>query len=990
MTYRLLVTSAAAVALVPAVAVAQGSPAPAGAAAEETIVVTGSRVARSGLDAPTPRTVVGSELMENLGQSNVAEAIKLIPQNIASSSDTNVGYGTSPNVGSNFVNLRGLNPSAGTRTLTLVNTRRFVPSSDGGAVDLNVIPAAIISRVETVTGGASAAYGSDAVAGVVNVILDRNFTGFKGETSYNQTSRGDGKGWRVSGAWGTRFAQDRGHFAIALEYEQQNGVGNCSEVRSWCAESWDFFTNANTILPDGTLSGYNLPGTPGYGLPNFVVGRDSKQAFNDPNGVTRNRGPALVAARNKRFTDDGTGIVDFEPGDFVPSVGFGARQGGDGVSTYSNSPLRSPVDRYVGYAYGSYEVSPGWQVSGDLSFARRTASAIGSTVGPRSTMFINSTNAFMPDELRALLGGTAFSLGKDMDLQIENRNSVKADVFRTSVGLTGELGGGWVFDAYYQYGQNKRKQTASRSRVNTPMIYAFDAVRDPSSGNIVCAELLKPDPDPRAAGCVPLNIFGKDTMSQAAIDYVYRPIYEDFTFRQHAASASVRGGLFDGRAAGPLGLAAGVDFRSEGGDVWHHDIPDYQDYGLTFGQDYAGSIKVFELFGEANFPVFKDSPLGDGLEVNAAGRWTKNKSHNKVTDERKAIGAFSWKLGLIYEPISAVRFRATRSRDIRVAGFRELFLNEIASEPGTAQGVVDNPAIPGSPAGGDDATAILGGGSFQLGAEKADTTTGGVLFRPDFIPGLQIGVDWFEIKIRDAVTSLSGQRIVDFCEQYNTFCDRITYASQQDITFIDARRVNLGRFIARGLDIEGQYDFPLSTIDAEWNGRLNLRVLGTYQYDFLIQPTPVAPAVNYAGQAADLRDSGDFAASPKWKWNAFLTYSNDPFTATLAMRHIGAGKLDVNKIGPDDPRYSPQLANSISDNTVRSATFFSLGLTYKLRALGRDDGLEIFGVIDNLFDAKPPVAPGGGGNNLGSFYPTNPIYYDTLGSRYKLGLRVKL
>src|SRR3546814_342429 len=176
--------------------------------------------------------------------------------------------------------------------------------------------------------------------------------------------------------------------------------------------------------------------------------------------------------------------------------------------------------------------------------------------------------------------------------------------------MTGELGAGGVLDAYYQYGQDKREQTASRARVNTPMIYAFDAVVDPASGNIVCAETLKANPDPRSNGCVPLNIFGAGNMSQEAIDYVYRPIYEDFTFRQHAASVSVRGSLFDGRTAGPLGLAAGVDFRSEGGDVWHRDIPDYQDYGLTFGQDYAGNIQVFELFGEANFPLFRNSEIG--------------------------------------------------------------------------------------------------------------------------------------------------------------------------------------------------------------------------------------------------------------------------------------------------------------------------------------------------------------------------------------------
>ncbi|PZU61298.1 MAG: TonB-dependent receptor [Sphingobium sp.] len=954
------------------------------------IVVTGSRVARSGLDAPTPRTVVSAELMSNLGQVNVAETIRLIPQNVSTQSDANVGYGTSPNVGSAFVNLRGLNPGAGTRTLTLVNTRRFVPSSDGGAVDLNVIPSAIIERIETVTGGASAAYGSDAVAGVVNVILNRNFTGFKGEVDYGQTARGDGRSWHGSAAWGTRFADDRAHFAVALEYQKQDGIGNCSEVRAWCAEGWDYFNNSSTILPNGALSGYNIPGSPGYGLPNYVIAPNSRQAFNDAHGVVRNRAPAALAARNKRFSDDGTAILDFDPGMFVSSQGFGGRMGGDGESTYANSPIRTPMKRYVGYAYGSFALTPDWELNGEFTYANRSASSVASTVGPRSTMFVKATNAFLPASLKALLNGTSFSLGKDLDGQIENRNEVEANVFRGAFGVTGKLGGSWVFDAYYQYGQNKRKQTASRARVNTPFIYALDAVVDPATGNIVCAELLKANPDPRAQGCAPMNIFGLNNMSQASIDYAYRPIFEDFTFRQHAASASVRGSLFEDRSAGPIGIAAGVDFRSEKGDVWHHDIPDYTDYGLTFGQDFAGSIQVLEGFGEANLPVFKDSMFGDALELNAAGRWTRNRSRDDFTGASKVTQAFSWKLGAIYEPFDLLRFRATRSRDIRVAGFRELFLKEIASEPGTTQGTVDNPNIPGSPAGGDDATPILGGGSFELGAEKADTTTLGVVVTPSFIPGLRIGVDWYEIKIRDAVTALSGQRVVDFCAQYDIFCDRITYgASPQDITFINATRVNLGRFTARGLDLEFEYNLPLRNVVADWPGAINLRVLGNHQYDFLIRATPDVPAINYAGQVGQQRDAGDFTPAPKWMWSGFLTYSTEPFTATLRMSRVGGGKLDIARIGPEDDGYSPYLANSISTNRVKSMTTFSLGLTYRMKAFGKGDGLEIYGVIDNIFDVDPPVAPGGGGSALGSFYPTNPIYHDTFGARYKAGVRVK-
>jgi len=995
-----LLASAAAVAMWPATAGAQETATDADVAAApenervrdtapaSEIVVTGSRVSRSGLDAPTPRTVIGEELVRNLGQSNAAEVLRLIPQNVSNLSDTNVGYSPSANVGATFVNLRGLNPVSGTRTLALVNTRRFVPSSDGGAVDFNLIPSAIISRVETVTGGASAAYGSDAVAGVVNVILDQEFEGLRAEGSYGQTFRGDGQSWFGSLAWGTRFAQDRGHFAIAAEYQDNGGVGNCSEVREWCAESWDIFNNASNVLPDGTLSGYNIPGSPGYGLPRYVVGPNSKQAFNDVHGVVRNLSPAALAARNKRFSADGLSILDFDPGRFVSSGATDARQGGDGESTYSSTPLRSPSERFVTYAYGSFELTPSFKLSTELTYAHRSASSIATALSGRSTFYVKPTNAFLPASLKTLLNGTQFSLGKDLDEQIVNENSVTADVFRGLIAGTLDLGGSWIAEAYYQYGQNKRHQTATRVRVNQPFVYALDAVVDPDTGNIVCAETLKANPDPRSKGCAPMDLFGTGNLTQAAIDYVYRPIFEDFTFRQHAASVNVRGSLWDGRSAGPIGVAAGVDFRAESGDVDHRDIPEYSDYGLTFGLDYAGKIKVLEGFGEVNFPVFRDSMFGNSLEIDIAGRYTQNKSHNVVTGERKTTGATSWKLGLIYSPVDMLRIRASRSRDIRVAGFRELFENQVPAQAGSPQGLVDNHNIPGSPAGGDDPTVTLGGGSFSLAPEKSDTITAGASITP--IPGLRIGADWYEIKVKQAVAALARQQLVDLCQKTDQFCDRITFASPTDITFLDYRLVNLGQFIVRGVDIEAQYDLPLDNISADWNGGLSLRVLGTYQYDMIIQPTTDAAPINYAGQSADGRDTTPFAPAPKWRWNAFLTYDNDAFTATLGARYVGRGKMDATKIGPEDPGYSPSLENSISTNRVASATYITLALNYRIPAFGRRDGIEVFGVIDNLFDKKPSIAPGGGRQATGSTYPTNPAHFDTLGARYKLGIRAKL
>jgi iron complex outermembrane receptor protein len=967
---------------------AQDVPADTGQPAGD-IVVTGSRIARSGFTTPTPVTVMDAELINNLGQVNAGETIRLIPQNTAFQSDASAGITAGGNVGSSFANLRGLNPFFGTRTLTLVNSRRFVPTSDGGAVDLNVIPSAMIQRVETVTGGASAAYGSDAIAGVVNILLDTKFEGIKAQVDYGQTTRADGKTYHGALTYGTSFAGGRGHVVVSGEYQKQDGIGDCADVRLWCQESWDVFTNASTILPGGRISGYNVPGSPGFGRPNFIVGPNSKQAFNEPRGVVRDRAPTAQAARNYRFTDDGTGIVQFDPGEFVSSSQTGSRQGGDGASTFDDSDLQTPVRRYVGYLYGEFEINDSLKVFTELTYANRRAKNTGVTAGPRSTFFVQARNPFVPEALRTLLNGTAFSLGKDLDNQVESVNTAEAEVFRGLLGFSGELGSKWTWNAYYQYGRNKRRQDRTNSRVNTPFQYALDAVRDPGTGSVVCAELLRPSPNPLAQGCVPLNLFGIGNLDPRAVAYAYRPVMEDFRYDQHVLSGSLQGEVYQGWGAGPIAVAAGVDYRAEKGDVYHGDIPNYTDYAFTFGLDYAGEIEVVEGFGEVNVPVFRDFALGKSFELNGAVRYTRNKATDTISLERKTAKATSWKLSGVYDVTDDIRFRASRSRDIRAAGFRELFLKNVATEPGSSQGIIDNPAIPGAPAGGDDWTPILSGGSFALTPEKADTTTAGVVLSPGFLPGLRLSADWYQIKIADAVTTLTGQRIVDFCNQFDLFCERITNASVTDVTFVDARQVNLGRLTVRGLDLEMDYRLALSDVSANWDGRVGLRLLGNHQYDFLIQPNPTVPSRDYAGQSGPVQDAGDFNPAPKWIWTGFLTYDNGPFNVTGSMRYVGEGILNVERIGPEDEGYSPGLQNSISTNRVDSVTYFGLAMTYRI-PLGQDKdrNFEIFGTMDNIFDKKPPVAPGGGGLG-GSNYPTNPVYFDTFGSRFRAGIRVR-
>jgi iron complex outermembrane receptor protein len=968
------------------------------------IFVTGSRLRTDGYDSPVPLTVIDASLMQELGHGNASDAVRLIPQNVATQSDASSGNKIDGNIGAFYANLRGLNPSFGTRTLTLVNGRRFIPTSDGGAVDLNLIPSVMIARIETVTGGASAAYGSDAVAGVVNIVLDDRLTGFRAQADHGRTSRADGQTFHVGAAFGTGFAGGRGRLVLGGEYQDQRGIGHCAPERAWCAESWDVYTNANAIQP-GTLnnaanaSGYNVPGSAGYGQPNFIVGPNSRVAYNTPYGVVRNLVAAAtsttlainppLAAVDKRFTADATGIVDFDPGRYLPKGVSGQRQGGDGVSTYADPLIQTPVERHATYLSASFEASDALTLFTELSYSRRKSRSVSFAAAARSNFAVKATNAFLPASLVTLLDGANFSLGKDVDAEVGNDNIADARIFRGVIGARGALLPGWSWDFYYQYGENRRHSQLTRSRHNQAFIYALDAVRN-AAGQIVCAETLKADPDPVAIGCAPMNLFGLGNLSEAATDYVWRPVDEHFKYRQHALSASVQGALAADRNAGPISVAAGIDYRAEKGEVTHDGI-NANDFAFSFGLDYGGAINVTEGFVETNVPIFRDSSLGKLFELNGALRYTRNVSSDTGpggTGASKSIEATSWKLGSIFDPVDGLRIRATMSRDIRAAGFRELFLKNAPTDPTTVQGRVLNPNIPGLDK--TDATPVFSGGSFALKPERADTITAGLVISPPFIPGLRLSADWYQIRLKDAISSLTAQRIVDLCSGSQILCDRISFAMPQDIVRIDAYQVNSASIDVRGFDFEVFYRLPLDRLSGRVKGNLDLRLLANHQYDLVAQQSLLVPPLDYAGQSGPVIDGGDFNPMPKWMWQGIFAYDNGPFNTTLTVRHVGKAALNREWIGPDDPRYDPTGPDSVNINRVPSATYVGLAMSHAISLGEADRHVEIFGAIDNLFDVKPPVAPGGGANGLLSAYPTSPVFFDTFGMRFRGGIRVRL
>jgi outer membrane receptor protein involved in Fe transport len=976
------------------------------------IIVTGSRVAHSTFDTTSPVTVLDAKVIDDLNLNNVGEVIAQLPSNSNFFAPNNVGLGNF-NVGAQLVNLRGLNPFFGTRTLTLVDTRRVVPTTTGGGVDITLMPSMLVQRTETVTGGASAIYGSDAIAGVVNIILDTKLQGFKGQADFSQTSHGDGDDFHVSGAYGTGFAEDRGHFVVGVEYDKQNAIGICSEVRGWCAKNYNLITNqayqtngdphyiiaGNTYLADTSLTGVLVPCANAVGL--------------------------CAAGTPFQLSQDGNSTLPYDPGQYSYLAGYGAsRVGGDSlaVGPYDTTTLRPSVKRWTALGHLSYDLSDALSGFVEVSYANTNGvnPVANGTIGPYSFELIPGLwtgsriapdNAFLSPAVAAAIGPNGAVFGRNMVNVQTALNQTKNETWRAVGGLSGEIGPKWSWDAYYSHGVNKNEQHLHHNVVGAYLNYALDAVDD-GTGNIVCGVDVPGRINPNtgaaytaadvalanaAGACVPLNLFGVGNADQAAVDYAFRTLDEYNTTKQDVAAVNFRGDLFDGWGAGPIKLAVGGEWRKESVKSTHDlaDAPYYNNFTLSYGLDYGGNVRVMEGYGELNVPVFADSPVGKSFQLDLAARYTDTKNTGTLGANAGATSTrnfWTWRINGVWDVTDWLRFRATRSRDVRAPQFRELY-QTYAARVGGPFGSVTNPwavaynqAHPNAPVATTDAASITTGGNIDLKPEKADTWTIGTVISPQsgFMSGFRFSADWYQIKIKDAIAGPPGGvgagNIATQCfNGVQSYCDLMTASPDNlDIYTITSIAGNLQGFTTRGIDFEAAYTHPVG------NGSISIRALASYLYDQVFFRGFGLPPINYAGQTGPTAAFGSFNTAPHWQGNLIVTGTQGPFTGTVQVRYVGKGRFETltptgaAPLDPSDPNYDPSDINSINDNTVSSATYVNLSASYKII-----EGIELFGSVNNLFNHNPPIAPGGNG------YPTNPVYFDTYGRLWRAGVRVR-
>jgi outer membrane receptor protein involved in Fe transport len=460
----------------------------------ERLVVTGTRIQRSGFTTPTPVTVIGRQTIDDLGLIGAGEILQQLPMNNpeVTATQTSVGslngYVSDANIGAELANLRGLNLAFGTRTLTLVDGHRFVPSTNGGAVDVGLIPANLILRTETVTGGASAAYGSDAVAGVVNIALDHELTGIRGQVDFSETFRGDGEEKHVGLAGGWELFAGRGHAILGAEWTDSGAIGQCTATRDFC-RPWSIFEEENpaeaalgsqynlvsnstaTVTNNGTVIQLAFPG----GAPFFNPFRTPVNAPPPgfmPGLVTYENLPAPFL--NAQFNDAGSALVNWETGGFIDD---GARlmAGGEGLATDDGVLLRVPVERESVYGRFQYELTNNLNAFVEASYGRRDATNSQATlgnswIGSLGGILVKRDNAFLPDSVDTALGAagaSGFYLNKpisSLPAAYHPYSSADNKTYRIVTGLDGDFASGWLaerawaWDVYYTYGKNEQAQ----------------------------------------------------------------------------------------------------------------------------------------------------------------------------------------------------------------------------------------------------------------------------------------------------------------------------------------------------------------------------------------------------------------------------------------------------------------------------------------------------------------------------------------------------
>lgn len=977
----LAVAGCAAHAQSPAVAPSDPSP-----ASVSEVVVTGSRIARRDYVSNSPILSIGQAAIQNTGQITVEKALTELPQFSGAFGQANAGStSTSLNGGQAYGSLRGLGPK---RTLILLDGRRLTPSNPDGSIDLNTIPDALIETVEVITGGASAVYGSDATAGVVNFKLKPRFSGVQMDVQYGQAGAGDGRQYRANATLAGDFADGRGDAVVSLDYSDREATQN---------RNYDFFNRRfNQIglatIPQGnTIFGANQPTTAAVNAV-FV-----KYGVAPLTGTSAGRYSGNIGFNTDQtlFSDIGVPVLNFRDPQTDDAYILGTQVNfGFLVGT-----LTAPLERYSVFGKVRYDVTPHVKIFAEVNYVNYTSSG---TINPTLAsnvygLSIPVTNPYITTDFASILASRPspndpFTFYKTLSILGPRIQDYRYNVYQITGGLSGDVPGkDWTWDMTASYGASDfaNRQTGGASASATARL-----LNSPMGGAEFCAGGFNP--------------FGNITPSASCITYIARTTLNQTLLDQETIEANMQGRLFH-LPAGEVRFAAGADYRRNSFSFTPDrqlSLPDGTSDILGFSvlRATGGAVDTGEVYGELLVPILKNLPLVQEFNVDFAYRYS---------DYNTVGGVSTYKVDFDWEVIRAVRLRGGYNRAARAPSPGELYApvstGSVAIGAATATTTAGDPCdtrssfrrgaaaaqvralclAQGVPAAIIDTYQLstaqvfaLSGGNPSLRQEEADTYSIGGVFQPRFASPLfrklSFSVDYYKIKINQAIGTLSIATAIPFCfnsagnnpsySNTNFYCSLLTRNASNG-AFVNPTQplLNLATFEVGGVDMQLDWSFGLGAVGLRdaW-GRVGLNMVVSHLDSFKLQSLPGAATYDYVGTIGQSIDTVGGATHPDWKAVTSLSYAYGPVSIGLVWRYIDAMK-------------SSTRATSATNTThgVNSYNALDLNARWDL-----DPRLQLRVGLTNLTDRDPP--------QVGDAAPTTDVQdYDFLGRTFFAGLRAK-
>lgn len=940
--------------------------------AGQAIVVTGSRIRRRDLESSSPVTVVSSREFELSGAVNVEQVINTLPQVVPGVT----AFSNNPGAGVATLDLRGIGNQ---RTLVLVNDKRYIFFDPTQTVDLNTIPQFLIESVDVVTGGASAVYGSDAIAGVVNFRLRGDLEGLLVGGQYAITERGDGQRWNINAALGSEIAGGDGHITLYGDYFRRSAIFQSD--RAFSRQVLNENADRTGFVPGGSAT---VPGGR-FVIPGSVV----VPGGNGLSSVTLTRGVGNFASTN--------GALYTEPGRSRPYVAPD-----DAYNFAKDNYLQVPQERWLVGGYGEYRITDAANTYLEVTFANNEVENELAPTPVTGNFAVATNNPFLSAADRAALvqidaneaaidaarvarglaplygdpGFVTMGINRRVnDIQSRNVN-FERNAWRALAGVRGDLTDSLNYDIYYLYSRTRNSQL---QRGNVSRSAFATALRENR-----------------------LNIFGPDTISPALADEIAITAQNTVISELQVAGASLSGELLDlGGGGGPVGFALGAEWRGVASEF----IPDTalssgDVIGFNAGNPTRGSYNVKELFGELLVPVIADRPFIDELSVRGAARYS-DYSLGGVG------GVFTWAAGIEWGPVPDLRFRAQYQKAIRAPNVGELFGGQAQGFPpaidpcsGRSSASSRTEAVralciaTGVPAAlvfqnsvqPNSQIESLAGGNPNLSEERSKTLTVGAVFRPSFLRGLSVTVDYFDIKVDDYIAALGGgtQGILNICyysiqDRNSEYCKAINRdpnTGQIGGDFlVTALNANIARLKTSGIDMQVDYQTNVGAGLLSEDASVNLNFLGTWtrRADFTAVadlPDEVSECTGAFGTNCDAV-FGD--PVPKFRFTVRASLIDGPLTASLRYRHIG--KVTNERIinGISDPA-------SITVDSLKTKGYADLTFAY-----AATDNIDLTLGVRNMFDTKPTLIDDSN-DEQASTYPST---YDVLGRDYFVALRMK-